>query len=315
MAANYKNPPEMRDNLLYEDWKKELDIWLMFTDLAKERQGPAIFLTLKGKARETLLAELKPVELGTADGPAKITTALDKLYVKNASASAFNAFENFSLFRRSNTMSIKDYIIEFNLRLCKIKSHDMTLPEGVLAYYLLSCANLPDEQTALCRATCSNLTYADMKTQIERVSTTSESETGISTTEVKVKVEPQFIAQYDESAFYYEEADEEYEQQTFETEDTYYNAPGSWPSTGYQSGGNRFAPKYTEKMKKNPLDEFGNPAPCRFCKSIYHWVDQCPDAPPAVKNVSTRGARGYPRRNVRYAGRSRGRGFNPQRQF
>ena len=42
----------------------------------------------------------------------------------------------------------------------------MDLPEGVLAYYLLSCANLSDEQTALCRATCMDLTYDDMKKQI-----------------------------------------------------------------------------------------------------------------------------------------------------
>ena len=53
----------MRDNLLEDDWKKELQIWYMFTDLEKKRQGPAIFLTLKGKARETLLAEIKPTDM------------------------------------------------------------------------------------------------------------------------------------------------------------------------------------------------------------------------------------------------------------
>ena len=105
------------------------------------------------------------------NGVDTITASLDKLYVKNESASAFNAFENFSRFRRPSNMSIKDYMIDFNFRLCKIRSHAMDLPEGVLAYYLLSCANLSDEQTALCRATCMDLTYDDMKKQIERVST------------------------------------------------------------------------------------------------------------------------------------------------
>ena len=60
-------------------------------------------------------------------------------------------------------------MVEFNLRLCKIKSYNMNLPDNVLAYYLLDCVNLSDEQTSLCRATCAKLTYADMKTQIERV--------------------------------------------------------------------------------------------------------------------------------------------------
>ena len=49
-------------------------------------------------------------------------------------------------------MSIKDFMVEFNLRLCMIRFHAMDLPEGVLAYYLLGCANLSDEQTARCRA-------------------------------------------------------------------------------------------------------------------------------------------------------------------
>ena len=58
-------------------------------------------------------------------------------------------------------------MVDFNLRLCKIQSHAMDLPEGVLAYYLLNCANLSDEQTALCRATCVNPTYDDMKKRSE----------------------------------------------------------------------------------------------------------------------------------------------------
>ena len=89
-------------------------------------------------------------------------------------------------------MSIKDYMIDFNLRLCKIRSHAMDLPEGVLAYYLLSCAYLSDEQIALCRATCMDHTYNDMKKQIERVSTNNESSTSTSTTHIEVKAKPQY---------------------------------------------------------------------------------------------------------------------------
>ena len=63
MAVNFKNPQEMRDNLLYDDWKKELKIWGMFIDLEKKREGPAIFLTLKSKARDKNLAEIKPTDM------------------------------------------------------------------------------------------------------------------------------------------------------------------------------------------------------------------------------------------------------------
>ena len=47
----------------------------------------------------------------------------------------------------------------------------MILPEGVLAYALLTCANLSSEQEQLARATCKDLTYNDMKKQIERIYT------------------------------------------------------------------------------------------------------------------------------------------------
>ena len=155
----YKNPPEMRDGLLYDDWKKELKIWCGFTDLDKKRQGPALFLTLKGKARETVLAAVEADKLQADDGVDKVTNALDKLYKRNDSESAFTAFENFIKFRRHSSMPITDYIIEFNIRLSKIKSHKMDLPDGVLANYLLQCANLTEDQTSLCRATCEKLTY------------------------------------------------------------------------------------------------------------------------------------------------------------
>ena len=82
----------------------------MFTDLEKQHQGPAIFLTLKGKARETILAEIKLNDMSNDDGVDTITASLDKLYVKNESANAFNAFENFCHFRRPSNMSIKDYM-------------------------------------------------------------------------------------------------------------------------------------------------------------------------------------------------------------
>ena len=66
----------------------------------------------------------------------------------------------------------------------------MELPDGVVAYYLLDCANLTQEQASLCRATCSKLGYTEMKTQIERVSISPN--TGTSPSD---QIEPQFIAQ------------------------------------------------------------------------------------------------------------------------
>ena len=308
--ASFKNPPEMRDGLTYDDWKKEMKIWCSFTEIEKKRQGPAVFLTLKGKARETVLAEVEAEKLQTDDGLSNIIKALDNLYKRSDSESAFTAFENFIKFRRPSSMSIQDYIIEFNIKLGKIKSHDMELPDGVLAYYLLDCANLPEEQVSLCRATCDKLTYSNMKSQIERVVIPSSSQpSGASSA---VPIEPQFVTlgqQHKEEYPYLEPqpcADQEYydrEDNSF-VSDSYYGQGGF--SQGYRSRGYGPTQNVRPGRQINPPDEFGNPTPCRFCKSIYHWIGRCPDAPPSVKSQVSRSKRG----GFMHPGRPGNRGFN-----
>ena len=55
MASNYKAPPSLVKSISYEHWLKEIKIWQSFTEIAAEKQGPAVFLTLEGKAREAAI--------------------------------------------------------------------------------------------------------------------------------------------------------------------------------------------------------------------------------------------------------------------
>ena len=48
MALNIKTPPLLSKSTSYDTWLKEIEIWQTFTDLAKTKQGPAIFLSLEG---------------------------------------------------------------------------------------------------------------------------------------------------------------------------------------------------------------------------------------------------------------------------
>ena len=75
--TNHKAPPSLTSTY-YEDWLKEIEIWQAFTDLTDEKQGPAIFLTLEGKARETILNfDIK--EIKAKNGVKNIVKALNKL--------------------------------------------------------------------------------------------------------------------------------------------------------------------------------------------------------------------------------------------
>ena len=56
MATNFKAPPPLTDESVYENWKREIEIWQAFRDLAPKKQGPANFLTSQGKAQGAALA-------------------------------------------------------------------------------------------------------------------------------------------------------------------------------------------------------------------------------------------------------------------
>ena len=45
------NPDEDDD---YESWKNDVEVWQAFTKEEPKRQGPAVYLSLKGKAREAV---------------------------------------------------------------------------------------------------------------------------------------------------------------------------------------------------------------------------------------------------------------------
>ena len=282
MAANkVKNPPEMRKDLLYRDWKRELDIWSDFTDLPKTKQGPAVFLSLTGKARESVLAAVTPADMKKEDEVKTVTEALDKLYLKNDAESSFSVFDSFIKFKRPSSMTIEDYCIEFNIKLKQLTSYKMELPDGVIAYFLLLCANLTPEQTALCRATCAKLDYESMKVQLERVTMTSNSKLNSATQNPSSGLNVEFPAEsfdyYEEQPSYtYENFDEceeldqaehheDFAQDGAADHEAYFNQRGASSSRGHN-----------ERPAANRPDQHGNPSQCRHCGSIYHWVDACP---------------------------------------
>ena len=281
----------MRSDLPYSEWKKELDIWCRFTDMDADRQGGALFLTLSGKPRECVLAEVSGEKIASAKGVAEITAALDKLFLKDASQSAFAAFGDFIKYRRPTGTPISDFLIEFNLKYNKIKSYNMALPEGVLAYCLLTCANLPEDQDQICRATVNTLTYEEMRGQIEKIVVTSRSQQ-----RNDFHPEPQFFTGVPETgpsgrhAYHAEprgDADDDYDPDACDTDTAYYTYQGRrYPPSS--------APRNVDYHSRsgaqlNPRDQFGNPLPCRFCHSVYHMIDGCPHAPRSAKFSRGRG--------------------------
>ena len=49
-STSFKAPPSLTRSNSYETWLKELQIWKSFTDIPGDKRGPAVFLSLEGKA-------------------------------------------------------------------------------------------------------------------------------------------------------------------------------------------------------------------------------------------------------------------------
>ena len=124
MSMNIKTPPSLAKCSSYETQLKEIKIWQTFTDLAVKKQGPAIFLTLEGRAREAVL-ELDVDKISAESGVQEIINKLDTLYLKDKTQSAFEAYDTFEKFRRPKEMSMSEYINEFERLKSKIESYKM----------------------------------------------------------------------------------------------------------------------------------------------------------------------------------------------
>ena len=63
----FKTPPVLSDDISYTDWKFDLEMWKIYTKLEPTRKGPAVYLSLKGEAKECLQV-LNSGDIGRSDG-------------------------------------------------------------------------------------------------------------------------------------------------------------------------------------------------------------------------------------------------------
>ena len=267
-------PPQLSKDTSYENYKKELEIWKLLKACGDEEQGPIVFRQLTGDAKKAAL-ELTPDEIGAKDGLAKIIAKLDKLYDTDNNQKICATLEKFESFKRSSTMTMSAFILEFEQLHNQLKKYGCTYPDGVLAFRLMKNANMSPEHERLCRATIetNKWSYAAVQQQIKKifnyfVAVKHDSDSSSANDRpLPIKVEETYLAQesYDENynyddvrAIHYEDyANEEeilpnseplcpqYGDRDPEVHDIYYgpsrNSQGSWRwNAGRRNQGGRY---------------------------------------------------------------------------
>ena len=166
--VNYKNPPNLTDNIEYELWKKEVSLWKTCCKLEKKEQGPALVLSLQGKAREAAL-ELEVDEMNADDGIDKVVAKLDGLYLKDENQRKYVSLKTYEQYTRDKNQSIDSYINGFERLYNKVKSYGIVLPDFAIAYRFLENANLEQSKMDLVRSNLSEMTYSTVKTQMRKL--------------------------------------------------------------------------------------------------------------------------------------------------
>ena len=234
-SASNKVPPKLSNFKNYSDWVRMVNIWTKFTDLDKVKQGPALVMSLSGKALETIL-ELEDTIITGENGVKHILNKLDIIYKKDELHEKFQDLENFESYKRTSETNIHDFLIEFDQRYTKLRKYQITMTEDLLGLKLLRAANLNNQHEQLIKATITTINYENIKQKIKSVFS-FENETPTSEQQIRVKIEPTFYTKEDTS----EEEDE------FENNDT---EDGEEPSDTYyafRNSNRRFKPKTKPK--------------------------------------------------------------------
>ena len=101
-SKSVKAPPAFdpeTDN--YEQFKKDLQIWELLTDLAATKKGPAVYLSLKKETREAV-RNLSVAEISAEGGLNKIIERLDEVYLADKNTRAYDAFQKFYKCKRES---------------------------------------------------------------------------------------------------------------------------------------------------------------------------------------------------------------------
>ena len=260
-SRSIRDPPKMSEP--YAEWKEEVYIWSEFVvdKTPMTKQGLALFLSLEGDARKAA-AKVKLVDMKKADGLQTVLKELDKFFLKDKDREAFLSYDKFHTFKRPAGMSVKDFLIKFELLRNTCCSHEVEISDKIIAHQMLESANLPPSKKELVKTTLTTFSSDNMRSQILKIFSEEEVPD---------------VASCTTSADQFQVKSEAIEE---DSNITFYGSSHGYDKSYNQnrkSRRNNRQQNYSDEPRKNPLDEYGNVTTCDFCHSMYHYAPKCPD--------------------------------------
>ena len=82
-------PPMLGDEVDFDSWVHEVEVWQCVTTLEKKKQGPALYLSLEGKARKGCF-DLGVDVLNKDDGVDKLIEKIEIFVCQGQRSSSFS---------------------------------------------------------------------------------------------------------------------------------------------------------------------------------------------------------------------------------
>ena len=125
-------------------------------------------LSLSRNARKA--ARSVPIEdLKKDNGIDLMIVELDKYYSCDEGRRQMKAFDEFINFRRSEGMSVRDFLLQFELKHNACKTMKMDIPDNILAHSMLACANLPPDKKDIVSSCLTSFTSTNVREQIIKI--------------------------------------------------------------------------------------------------------------------------------------------------
>ena len=171
--------PLLRDS--YVTFKKEVNLWQTITSVPEAKQAGTLLLKLPDKAKSVALdMDLDVLQKGitsrtedgtetTKNGVKCLLEELDKIYLDDIAREKFSCYDSFRKLQREPSQSTKDYVLEFEKHVKRLKEYKIDLPSAVLAYELLRSSNVSEYRYSVAIAIVGELTYENMRDTVRKI--------------------------------------------------------------------------------------------------------------------------------------------------
>ena len=110
--SSYKNPPEFNSKLKpYDRYVEELRAWCIVTDLAKEKHGVAIALSLPENGpsgvRDKVFNEIKSANLNNEGGVSTLINYFNRLFLKYELSEVYERYIKFDRYYKETSVKWK----------------------------------------------------------------------------------------------------------------------------------------------------------------------------------------------------------------